>query len=178
MRKITFSFGMISIGILLFIFFNNNYRQSSGKIFDKDELAPEIELYNPKGKKINLSKLRGKLVPIDFWASWCGPCRQESPNIVEAYNKYRKRKFVNGKGLEIFSVSLDKNKSAWISAIEKDGLAWKYHAWDEHKKASELYEVNSIPYAVLIDGEGRVIAQGSELRGINLHITLDHYIQD
>ena len=178
MRKITFSFGIISIGTLLFIFFNNNYRQSSGKTFDKDELAPEIELYNPKGKKIKLSKLRGKLVLIDFWASWCGPCRKESPNLVEAYNKYRKRKFENGKGFDIFSVSLDKNKSAWISAIEKDGLIWKYHAWDEYKKASELYDVNSIPYAVLIDGEGRVIAQGSELRGINLHITLDRYIQD
>ena len=66
MRKITFSFGMISIGILLFIFFNNNYRQSSGKIFDKDELAPEIELYNPKGKKINLSKLRVSLYLLTF----------------------------------------------------------------------------------------------------------------
>lgn len=178
MRKFSFSFGIFSIGILLFIFINSNYNKSSGKVFEQNEIAPEIELYNPKGKKIKLSKLRGKLVLIDFWASWCGPCRKESPNLVEAYHKYHKRKFENGNGLEIFSVSLDKKKSAWISAIEQDGMVWKYHAWDEKKKASKSYEVKSIPYAVLIDGKGKVLAQGNELRGVNLHITLDRFLKD
>ena len=69
--------------------------------------APEISLLSPKGKTIKLSDLKGKLVLIDFWASWCGPCRKESPNVVEAYAKYHKKKFTNGKGFEVFSVSLD-----------------------------------------------------------------------
>ena len=72
-----------------------------------------------------MSDLKGKLVLIDFWASWCGPCRKESPNVVEAYNKYRKGKFTNCNGFQVFSVSLDKDKTEWKTAIKLDGLVWK-----------------------------------------------------
>ena len=144
----------------------------------KGSIAPEIEILSTSGKKIKLSKLRGKVVLIDFWASWCRPCRQENPNVVEAYNKYRKSKFQNGKGFEVFSVSLDRTEDPWKKAIEKDGLIWKNHGWDNEQKAAKDYHVVSIPTAFLIDGEGKVIASGSELRGLGLHLTLDKFLAE
>lgn len=141
-------------------------------------IAPDIDMVSPKGKKLKLSKLRGKLVLIDFWASWCGPCRKEMPNVVEAYQKYRKKKFKLGKGFTVFSVSLDREASAWKDAIISENLVWKYHGLDEGNAISNLYGVNSIPSAFLIDGTGEIIAKGNELRGINLHITLDKYLAE
>lgn len=141
------------------------------------DTAPEIELTNPEGKTIKLSKLRGKMVLIDFWASWCGPCRKENPNVVEAYKKYAKSKFNNGKGFEVFSVSLDRTEEPWVKAIETDKLTWKNHVWDKEGKASRAYGVSSIPTAFLIDGNGSILARGQELRGLGLHMKLDDQLK-
>lgn len=121
---------------------------------------------SPKGNVITLSSLKGKLVLIDFWASWCGPCRAENPTVVSAYNKYHEQKFKNGNGFEILSVSLDQNELAWAKAIEKDQLVWPYHVSDLQgwsNAAALRYGVNSIPTNVLVNGEGIIIAKN--LRG-------------
>ncbi|MEJ6776012.1 MAG: TlpA disulfide reductase family protein [Crocinitomicaceae bacterium] len=138
--------------------YNQQKSNNSGK-----RIAPEIVLKKPDGSDIRLSQLRGKYVMIDFWASWCGPCRKESPNMVRLYNEYK------GKGFTIFSVSLDKNAEAWKAAIAKDGLIWPNHGSDLKKWSTpliSLYNFNSIPHTVLVDKEGMIIASG--LRGIKL----------
>lgn len=121
--------------------------------------APEIALPNPEGQEVKLSSLRGKVVLIDFWASWCGPCRKENPNVVKLYNQYK------NKGFEIFSVSLDKDKQAWIKAIEQDKLTWTHVSdlqfWNS--KAAKEYNVTGIPQTFLLDKDGKIIAKG--LRG-------------
>lgn len=139
--------------------------------------APEISLISPSGKTVKLSKLKGKMVLIDFWASWCGPCRKENPHVVEAYNKYKSAKFQNAKGFEVYSVSLDRNEDAWKKAISDDKLVWKNHGWDKDGAVSKVYQVYSIPSGFLVDGEGNIVAKGNELRGMGLHLALDKYIK-
>ncbi|MBI1286664.1 MAG: redoxin domain-containing protein [Flavobacteriales bacterium] len=130
------------------------------------DIAPELKFKNPDGKEISLSSLRGKVVLVDFWASWCRPCRIENPNVVNAYEKF------NHKGFEIYGVSLDKNKEAWVNAIQQDGLDWTnvsdLGGWNSAGAAT--YGVNSIPGNFLLDEEGVIIARN--LRGANLHAEL------
>ncbi|HEY0030409.1 MAG TPA: TlpA disulfide reductase family protein [Bacteroidia bacterium] len=131
-------------------------------------MAPEINMNTPEEKPLALSSLRGKVVLIDFWASWCGPCRAENPNVVKAYNKYK------SKGFDIYSVSLDKDMDKWKQAIMADKLSWKSHVCDFkfwQSPVVALYNFNSIPTNVLIDKEGKIIAKN--LRGEELDKKLE-----
>jgi thiol-disulfide isomerase/thioredoxin len=125
--------------------------------------APEIEMNDRSDKPMKLSSLKGKVVLVDFWASWCGPCRRENPAVVALYSKYK------SKGFEIFSVSLDQDKQKWLKAIEDDGLTWTSHVSDLQgwaNAAARLYSVSSIPQTVLLDKEGNILARN--LRGEQL----------
>jgi thiol-disulfide isomerase/thioredoxin len=119
-------------------------------------IAPEISLKTPEGEILALSSLRGKVVLIDFWASWCGPCRKENPNVKKIYEKYKDQ------GFEIYAVSLDNNEAQWKGAIAKDGLTWKHVSdlvgWKS--SAAQLYQVRSIPQTFLLDQEGRIVKTG------------------
>ncbi|MCP4521186.1 MAG: AhpC/TSA family protein [Cytophagales bacterium] len=129
--------------------------------------APEIDLPSFDGKNIALSSLKGKVVLIDFWASWCGPCRRENPNVVKLYQEYR------DKGFTVYSVSLDSKQANWVKAIQKDNLSWGSHVSELKKwnsSAARAYRVRSIPTTYLIDENGVII--GKNLRGQALEAKL------
>jgi len=136
------------------------------------DIAPDIKLKTPDGKEISLASLRGKVVLLDFWASWCGPCRRENPNVVRAYQEYK------DKGFTVYSVSLDTEKERWIKAIAADKLEWGNHVSDLlgwQSSAAKLYGIRSIPSAFLLDKKGVVVAVN--LRGEALHQMLAQLLQ-
>lgn len=137
--------------------------------------APELLFNNPDGRAIALSSLKGQMVLIDFWASWCGPCRFENPTVVKAYREFKDREFKGGKGFTVYSVSLDNNIDRWKTAIAKDSLEWNAHVCDFggwNSKAAQRYAIHSIPSNFLIDGNGIIVAKN--LRGPALRAVLSN----
>lgn len=128
--------------------------------FTQKNIAPEIEMVDPNGQTRKLTDLRGKYVFVDFWASWCNPCRMENPNVVRVYNAYK------DKGFDIFSVSLDTEKDRWKKAITADNLTWENHVSDLKGWESDVvsqFQIKGIPHTLLLDPEGKIIA--TNLRG-------------
>lgn len=133
--------------------------------------APALSMPDVNGKNVTLADFKGKYVLVDFWASWCGPCRQENPNVVAAYNKYK------GKNFTILGVSLDEDKAKWLEAVKADQLAWTHisdlKGWES--AATTTYKFNGIPFNVLVDPSGKIVADN--LRGDALDKKLAELLQ-
>ena len=149
-----------------------NYMNSPASKVAIGAIAPDLEFPDPDGKMRKLSDLRGKVVLLDFWASWCGPCRRENPNVTRIYSLY------HDKGFEVFSVSLDRDAASWKRAIESDKLVWPNHVSDLKQwqsQAAAIYGVRSIPSTFLLDKEGRIVQR--DLRGADLERAVKQLVE-
>ena len=170
-------FGLVALSLIGFSFVNKsensvNNTESSAQMatLNVGDKAPELAYTNPDGKIMKLSDLKGKVVLIDFWASWCRPCRVENPNLVQLYRSNKER------GLSIVGVSLDRDKNKWIKAIEDDGLVWDHvsHLQFWNDPIAKLYKVSAIPATFVLDENGVIIAR--DLRGMELYTKVEELL--
>jgi thiol-disulfide isomerase/thioredoxin len=158
----------LTLGIIATV--NAQYENTKMKIGQK---APDLAFNSPEGKKIVLSEInKGRYVLLDFWASWCGPCRHANPGLVKLYQEYSTKKFKNARnGFTVVSVSMDKDKDKWIGAIKQDNLIWPYHMsdlvdWNTGNCATaNTYGVQYIPQAFLIGPDGKIIGKYGAAEG-------------
>jgi thiol-disulfide isomerase/thioredoxin len=160
MNKNIFSLLLIVCGLG----FNSIKAQYSNTKIQVGQKAPELMLPNVKGDTINvLAAAKKQIILLDFWASWCGPCRMASPEVVRLQNTYAKKKFKNAKkGFTVVSISLDKDKANWQSAIAADKLTWPHHYSDLGfwgSQAAKLYGIGYIPQCFLIDADGTILGK-------------------
>ncbi len=155
-----------TLALSLTTLFSVNAQYENTKIH-VGQKAPDLALTSPDGKSLKLSQIsKGRYVLLDFWASWCGPCRRANPGLVRMYKEYSDKKFKGAKnGFTVVSVSMDKNKDAWVNAIKQDGLLWPYHMsdlvdWNTGKCVPAVtYGIQYIPQGFLIDPQGKIVGK-------------------
>ncbi len=173
MPKITFNrvISLLAIAIVAFVIGRYFYMRPG---LGQEEVAPPFSATLQNGQPFELQQLRGHYVLIDFWGSWCAPCRRENPGLVNIYQQYHGRDYPDAKGFEIVSVGVEENRQRWERAIEQDGLRWPYHIYDEASSLrffdapiAQLYGVRQVPTKYFLDPEGRIIAVNPSLAEIS-----------
>lgn len=158
---------VIIIGALAYIYDKTFNREPKFIIGEK---APDFSAKTPDGLDLNLSDYKGKLVLLDFWGTWCGPCLQEIPAMVQTYNTYKNQRFGKAEGFEILSVAMDKDKERWVQTIQNRGMNWKGHVSDLKRMqgpVGELYQIREIPTKYLINEKGIIISVDPMMEELN-----------